>query len=693
MIINTIDRIIKLFSIYDLKIERSRFQRHFKNTIELLVSNNDNIIYAFGSEKQKNNEESEEEGLIEAFDLVNKSKVFEIKKLGRQFFENYGFAFLNNYIFALTCNAYYKIDNCNGNILEESNLPCKFLDEAIIISFQNELVSAAFMSSSKLLFIDKNKKMISFDFNDYFLKGTSVFLRNSNVLLPMRKDFKRILNDGSSSISMVWRLVEFSIQEMKIVKEIKINKALDFLGIVTDDNIVYGSCYSNIYGLDLNKQTIIWGLQFNSSYFSSLALLDDKHIIVPGNSNYVCFYDLNLYKENKNIDPFDPLNSREIKFLMDEFSPRCPLILLYNVFERDDTEIYLFYDLRNDKIIKKVNLGSNSYDYYSLCILNTNALFVESLQLKSYCLISIRDFKIVNQIKIGNKKLFKRISFNKFVISHHDESNLERVSIFQVNCNFQKIDCVKLYDILSDWDKIECYSINEANLVYKTNHSDQFNKFNFSTEKNQTFKFDFLIPYIQQKNFLCSTNGKYLVFYEKSEIYILNLQNISFKHKILLKPKTIDKLYFTDCLLVLFAICENTETQLLYLINPDQEEIILDKCLCFTQKMNKSNLYKVVKHAASDFVWIQYLIYSSRTYILSQLALYNINNVSMLVFNVDTEFKLKMNEIQLIGNGSYLLSKEFDKVNFIIFGLKEDKICLLNLQKTLFDEFKCNWSN
>ena len=72
MIINTIDKVIKIFPIKDLGTHRSRFDRSFMNTKNLLVSSDEKIVYALGIEKLTN--EEFEEGIVEAFDIVDKNK-------------------------------------------------------------------------------------------------------------------------------------------------------------------------------------------------------------------------------------------------------------------------------------------------------------------------------------------------------------------------------------------------------------------------------------------------------------------------------------------------------------------------------------------------------------------------------------------------------------------------------------------
>ena len=693
LIINTIDKLIKLFSIDDLKIERSRFQRTFRNTIKLLISNDDNICYAIAAEKDQNNEECEKEGLIEAFNLVTKKKIFSIKDLDNENVENYGFALLSNYIFALTCNAYYKIDKYNGNILEKSYLSSKFSDDSIVICFQNDLISASFFGSSKLLFSESDCNLFSFDFNDYYLKGSSIFLPNSNVLLPMSKDLSP-KSKKKNTVLNSWALIEFNILSRKVVKETRINKALILFGVSQDGNVVYGCCYSHIYGLDLNKQVLLYALEHYASIrYKSFLMLNGKEIISSSRSNFLCFYNVEKYDCNEDLNPFNALNSRNIKFIVDDFSIRCPLILVYNVFEKYENEIYLFYDLKNEKIIKKLYIDTKWDDFVPLCLISKYAVFVESLKLNSYCLISIRDFQIVSQIEFSSNRVFKRISFDKFVISHKKE-NIENLSLFELKCNSDKIDFILINDIVTDWESIEWHSINKVNLVYKIKYSDEISLYNFCLKQTKQLKKK-LISFIQQDNSFSSSDGKYLVFHYSnshlSKIVVCDLQNDCIRHQIFISKK-IETIYFADCLLVVLAACDSEETLSLYIINPDKCIKNLKNCLFFSHKKNKSNyqknVYKVVKHAASNYIWVQSLIYSLENLKFSELVVYDMNCPPNAVFNIDTEFKLKMNEIKLIGNGNYLLTKELDKIKFVIIYLKDNNMCVSNPQKHLFDEIE-----
>ena len=685
LIINTIDKIIKIFSINDLGTERSKFERAFLNTEQLLVSNDDNIVYALGTEKLKHKELSE--GIIEAFDIVDKKRGFSIKRLDNEFVEHHGFALGDTFLLILTNRLCYKINCKDGVILEIFELPHKWPDSVDIqVSFQNGLIVGEYFRSSNILFGTKNE-FSYYDFTDYHVRGNIIFLPNSNILLPMRKDFKTEFNNEK-----IWKLLEFNVEKMEVIKQIRLNKALNIFGVSLDGNYVYGFCYSYIYCLDISNEILVYALQHYASINSAFVILDDKRIISSSKGNYICIYDTEKSSKNKDIDPFSGFNSREVKFMMDNFSSRCPLVLVYNIFEKNEREIYLLYDLKKEKIIKKFELfkffeSCESYDFNPLSLISTKAMFVESFLHQTYFLISIKDFKMAKTIKSSTKRIFERINYTKFLISHN-EFNEERLSIFEIQDIDDNINCVLEHTVLCNLEAMEWFLINQINFIYKLKDFEVINVYNLIKKQNDEI---FILDYfsnIQSNNIFSSLNGKYFVFYDSSKVNIFNLQTKNLKHEISIISKKIEKAFFTDCLLVLFFASEDDENEMFCFVDPDQDRIILEECTCYVNKKSKTNYpnneYKVIKHRDSNYIWIQSLLYSGGNILQSELVVYDMNDLSESVFTVDTEFKLRINEIQLIGD--YLIAKEFEKINFVVFCIKKKKICCSDFDKDLFDE-------
>ena len=513
LIANTIDKIIKVFATEDLKTERSKFERCFINTQKILISKDDNkIIYALGNEILNNNEEFEEEGIIEAFNLIEKRKLFSIKRFNNECVRNYGFEVSKNYLHVFTKEAYYKVNKTNDSY-EMQNVPCEMIDGLMLVKIHNdkELLIASPNGSKNMLFIRNDNILVHHNFKDIIPRGQGVFLPNSNVLFTSRQDFP----DGS----MIWFLTEFNVYKLKTDKQIRINKALHFFDISSDGNTVYGSCYNYVYGLDFKNQILKFACQ---QYISSVdsfnfEFIYEKHLISPSKDNNICFYSVDNYVYNENHDPFNSYNSRETKFIMDGFSIECPILLIYIVFEKFEKEVFLFYDLSNKRVIRRFYL-TESNDWHPLCLISIKAIFVESSQSKCYYLISIKSFEIIKQIKFSSKKLFKRISSNTFVISHtsfDDETNKEVLSIFNLNYSSGQIECVTMFEISNEWEIIDWYSINEVNLIYKLKDSKFLVLFNLEKRVEEKFEFEFMSQ-IQNNNHLSSTNGNYLVLHEQA---------------------------------------------------------------------------------------------------------------------------------------------------------------------------------
>jgi len=149
--------------------------------------------------------------------------------------------------------------------------------------------------------------------------------------------------------------------------------------------------------------------------------------------------------------------------------------------------------------------------------------------------------------------------------------------------------------------------------------------------------------------------------------------------------------------LVLLLASKDNENEMLCFINPDHDEIIIEKCTCFLNKKNKinypSNVYNMIKHSNSNYVWIQTLLYSAASVIKSELVVYDMNELSEAVCRVDTETKLRTNAVQNylldINIGNYLLTFHYFKINFIIFYLKDKQLIRCsNFIKDLFDEIR-----
>ena len=368
LIINTIDKVIKIFPIKDLGTHRSRFDRSFMNTKNLLVSNDEKIVYALGIEKLTN--EEFEEGIVEAFDIVDKKKLFSKKRLENEFVEHHGFGLANDYLLIFTNKLCFKM-NRDGDILGKYELPHRWpYDILTQVVFQNDLVVASYFGSSNVLFFTNNKEFAYYDFKDYFVRGDTIFLSSSNILLSMRKDFKNNFNEDTSN----WKLVEFNTETIEVVKKVRINKALKLFGTSDDGNFVYGFCYNHLYCLDMQNETLVFALQHYVSIYSAFLLLDDKQILSSSKGNYICIYNTDRGTNNEDYDPFFGSNSRGANFMMDEFSSRCPLVLAYDIFEKNGKEIYLLYDIIKEKIVKKFVL-TESNDFNPLNLISTKAKF------------------------------------------------------------------------------------------------------------------------------------------------------------------------------------------------------------------------------------------------------------------------------------------------------------------------------
>ena len=98
-----------------------------------------------------------------------------------------------------------------------------------------------------------------------------------------------------------------------------------------------------------------------------------------------------------------------------------------------------------------------------------------------------------------------------------------------------------------------------------------------------------------------------------------------------------------------------------------------------------NNFYRILKHSDSNYIWIQTLLYSE---LKSKLVVFDINDLSKVVCSLDTEYKLRNGEVILLGKGNYLLAKEFEKIKFVIFYMKEEKMYSTNFIEDLFDELK-----
>ena len=688
LIINTIDKIIKVFTINGLKFnetERYTFERAFINTNILLISNDDKVIYAVGIQKLKKELEFEENGIIEAFSLAEKERKFSIKSLSDEFVEHYSFAVLNTYLLILTHKLCYKVDYLTGVILEFIKLPYEWPDTFSFVQAQNNLILASYTESSKFL-VGNNSKLILYDFEQYSIRGYPIFIpQNSNVLIPMIKHFRNKFNDRK----MVWELIEFNLNKLEIIKKIKINTSLDLLDVSYDGNIVYGSCYNFIYCLDIKNEALIYAVQHcaPNAPIVKFVMLDENTLINLSKSNNICMYDVeNRNYKNEDYNPFNIFNSREIKVMMDDFSSRCPLLLVYNIFEKNENEMYLLYDLKNEKIIKEFPLYEKSGDLKTLCLISAKAIFVESFKLKAYCLISIKNFEIVKEIKFCEKKIFKRISYNKFLISYYTGELL----MFEIDHDefSDKIYCIPLYRIICNLVDLDWFSANQTNFIYKLKHSEKIHVFDFTTKEIEIFKFDFDVN-IQASYQSSSPNGKYLIIYDSSKISILNLQTKLLQHEISINLKKIEKLFFVDSLLTLILSSENNGSEVLCFINPENNFVNFEKCLCFDNKKSKlnyvNNFYRILKHSDSNYIWIQTLLYSE---LKSKLVVFDINDLSKVVCSLDTEYKLRNGEVILLGKGNYLLAKEFEKIKFVIFYMKEEKMYSTNFIEDLFDELK-----
>ena len=129
-------------------------------------------------------------------------------------------------------------------------------------------------------------------------------------------------------------------------------------------------------------------------------------------------------------------------------------------------------------------------------------------------------------------------------------------------------------------------------------------------------------------------------------------------------------------------------------INPNADEIILENCTCFVNVRNypnhpnyPNNVYRVMKHSDSNYIWIQSLLYSASSSTKAELVIYDMNELSEPFFREDTETKLRTKDIRnYVFIGNYLVTKEFDKISFVIFHIKEKKVISSNFAKNLFDE-------
>ncbi len=197
-----------------------------------------------------------------------------------------------------------------------------------------------------------------------------------------------------------------------------------------------------------------------------------------------------------------------------------------------EKEIYLFYDILNEKIIKKLELEEffqsyEPYDFNPLSLISSKAVFVESLRHRTYYLISIKDLKVAKKFKILNKRIFKRISYSRFLISHC-EFNQEKLSLFEIQDASDAVDCVLTHDVLFNLESIDWFLINQVNFIYKARECEEINVYDLTQKQNEKIKLDSKAN-INSNNIFSSPNGRYFVFYYSSKINIFNIKTMTEK--------------------------------------------------------------------------------------------------------------------------------------------------------------------
>ena len=193
-----------------------------------------------------------------------------------------------------------------------------------------------------------------------------------------------------------------------------------------DDNIIQTKCIGCmdwIISIIKIKKNILEEIQSIKTTAHKIIKLSNNKILADSLNEFILY----LYQNNKLI--LDKKLSQNVKYLNDSCAINDDEIVIYGNIEGyiSDNDFLIFYDIKNNKEIKSLKIGSYCYGNKSIRLINKDRLIITHNN--KIILIDIINTKIINEFKrpldIDDIFLLNINQINKFLINiEYPESKL-----------------------------------------------------------------------------------------------------------------------------------------------------------------------------------------------------------------------------------------------------------------------------
>lgn len=698
LVVTSEDYLLRIYHTSNFQLYKT-ITKSYLETASVHVSSDDKAVFAWSKISPNNNKQKF--CLIEAFDFIDGTKIFELWSNEINSVTNY--RELRNGDKASTLwlvdffkwyEITYDIESktaCIEKYIEIPNIISKKYNvrvvvdaykENLILTLDTDAVTDIVSMNMNGLFAHKNADIYNFGFKFQVCGRRLLALPNDKLAIVICRDSE---GKTGKKILMNYILICNPVT-LDMLQLVQIKPGFRLIKSSADGKILTGYSGTKVYVFDFELKKPIYCIEHSKALSSVSHVKDDLIVSVTGGDNKLYIWDLSkLEKSNENL--FDNYSNRWY-FLTDEYNNQSPLVLSYYLYKLINNCLYCFffiYDLKQEKFIKKIQTRNDSLLPLSI-FCNFFVVFFDFSN-ENFLFINMETCKVLKRIKSIKNYLFKRIAMHKFILTEKNENNDVCMVMFEFEPNTCDIEGTSL--IKWDVKNITWNTINYENVIYKFENEEFLRVYYFKTNisiqlRNVLNKIQFNASNETIVKTYSSNNGIYLVLKIKNKVQPEYSRLISYN--IETNEILYEKFVKLDCLLDVMLFDNYLQIKIKDL------NIITRFIIDLSKPLDQDNIYEWFKYdskkishslfadsslnANSKYIWLveyqQAVVGQAKTH--ARILVHEKNNFSTCIAIMDVEFKVYTSDVHVINQGTAIVLRGEDANEFVIFNLQSNNI-------------------